>query len=472
MATQYTIDDAKKLFNDRAGTRGISSNVTPDKFNRWFNSAELKFFNERYSEYAKTQIISDSISKWMTDPLYLPVSSTGVFPFFPGMSLLHVDSMSAYMVTPGTMIATLVTTPGIISSLGSTGAGSGYTPGVYVRALSGGNGTGASATITVGAGGTVTGAVILAPGSGYTIGDTLTAGLPGGGSGFNTHVVTVTFNPGVSYTPGSYYLPLTGGTGTGATAFIVVNAAGNVQTVLPSQQGNGYTVGDTLSATIPSGSGFVINVVSLTGATADCPVTRVEKRLISANLSSTYDAPSQQFPIYTQFSNSFQFYPKSIGFAKTVILQQPNWSFWGYTLNGYIGTLTGLVGGSAYTNGTYTNVPLTGGVGNSALATIVVAGAVVTSVTITNPGKVYLTGDVLSAAAANIGGTGSGFQITVSSLVAGSIRPVYSSALSVQPLWNNDDISTIIDLALQDASIASRDKELASFANQTSKELQ
>jgi len=54
----------------------------------------------------------------------------------------------------------------------------------------------------------------------------------------------------------------------------------------------------------------------------------------------------------------------------------------------------------------------------------------------------------------NIGGTGAGFSITVSSLVAGTVRPVYDANNSVQPLWNNDDISTIVDLALQDATIA------------------
>lgn len=385
MATQYSIDDAKRLFSDRAGTRGVSSNVSPDKFNRWWNSAELKFFNTMYDIYARKQTVSDSISRWMTDPMYLPVNSTGVFPFFPNMNLLHVDSVSAYLVTIGTMIATLGTLAG-----------------------------------------------------------------------------------GTAYTDGSYKVPLTGGTGTGATAFIVI-VGGIVQTVIPMQQGSGYAVGDVLSATLPVGSGFSIHVASLTGATTDYKVERVEKNRIAAHLSSAFEPPTQEFPIYTQYSNSLGFYPKNIGFVKAVYLQQPVWSFWAYKLQGYIATLTGLVGGASYTNGTYTNVPLTGGLGNSALATIVVAGGAVTSVTITNPGKIYAVGDVLSALASNIGGTGTGFSINVSSLVSGSIRPIYNAAASVQPLWNSDDISTIVDLALQDASINARDKELSAFANMTSK---
>ena len=83
---------------------------------------------------------------------------------------------------------------------------------------------------------------------------------------------------------------------------------------------------------------------------------------------------------------------------------------------GNILTLNTLVGGSLYTNGTYTNVSLTGGSGNGAKATVVVSGGAVTSVTITAGGNYYLTGNTLSAAAASIGGTGSGFSIKVATI--------------------------------------------------------
>ena len=76
-------------------------------------------------------------------------------------------------------------------------------------------------------------------------------------------------------------------------------------------------------------------------------------------------------------------------------------------------TLGTITGGSAYTNGTYTLVPLTGGSGTGAQATIVVAGNVVTTVTVTTVGNYYDVGDVLSATAASIGGTGSGFSVPV-----------------------------------------------------------
>jgi hypothetical protein len=77
--------------------------------------------------------------------------------------------------------------------------------------------------------------------------------------------------------------------------------------------------------------------------------------------------------------------------------------------------------GTAYTNGTYTNVTLTGSTGSGAKATIVVAGGVVTTVTITTVGSGYKVNDSLSAAAASIGGTGSGFTWIVSLVCGGFV---------------------------------------------------
>jgi len=86
-----------------------------------------------------------------------------------------------------------------------------------------------------------------------------------------------------------------------------------------------------------------------------------------------------------------------------------------------IKTLGSITGGSLYTNGTYTNVNLTGGSGFGAKATIIVSGAAVTSVTITARGSNYVVGNVLSATAASIGGTGSGFSVPVSAIYAQAI---------------------------------------------------
>jgi hypothetical protein len=83
---------------------------------------------------------------------------------------------------------------------------------------------------------------------------------------------------------------------------------------------------------------------------------------------------------------------------------------------GSITLLGSITGGSGYASGgtnTYANVPLTGGSGAGALATITVTSGVVTNVTISNPGTHYATTDTLSASNGNLGGSGSGFSVPV-----------------------------------------------------------
>jgi hypothetical protein len=81
-----------------------------------------------------------------------------------------------------------------------------------------------------------------------------------------------------------------------------------------------------------------------------------------------------------------------------------------------IAGLNAPTGGSSYSTGVYPNVALTGGQGSGATATITVSGGVVSSVVINNPGNFYAVGDSLTTASSNIGGTGTGFSITVSSV--------------------------------------------------------
>jgi len=77
------------------------------------------------------------------------------------------------------------------------------------------------------------------------------------------------------------------------------------------------------------------------------------------------------------------------------------------------GTITG---GSSYVNGSYNNVSLSGGSGTGLIANITVAGNVVTSVNIKNQGNFYAVGDILTATSASLGGSGAGFQYTVTSV--------------------------------------------------------
>jgi len=82
-----------------------------------------------------------------------------------------------------------------------------------------------------------------------------------------------------------------------------------------------------------------------------------------------------------------------------------------------IASFGAVTGGSGYTNGLYYNVLLTGGSGSGAYADITVSGGVVTTVVIRNGGCLYKVGNALSAAVADIGGTGTGFSIPVATVI-------------------------------------------------------
>jgi hypothetical protein len=78
--------------------------------------------------------------------------------------------------------------------------------------------------------------------------------------------------------------------------------------------------------------------------------------------------------------------------------------------------------GSGYTNGTYYNVSLTGSVtGTGATANIVVAGGIVTSVTMVNKGSGYAVGDSLTQEIAVVTGSVSGTVMTVTAITSGTL---------------------------------------------------
>lgn len=95
-----------------------------------------------------------------------------------------------------------------------------------------------------------------------------------------------------------------------------------------------------------------------------------------------------------------------------------------------IGKLGIIVPGTLYTDGSYLAVPLTGGTGSGATANITVLGGIVTDVTLVNRGIGYTNADNLSALALDIGGTGSGFAIPVTGLVASQFTVTGFSSLA------------------------------------------
>jgi hypothetical protein len=231
-----------------------------------------------------------------------------------GATLTNAGTQAALIIDGYT-----VSPYGPIALLGTITPGSGYVNGHYTNVpLSGNIGTGATANITV-AGGIVTLVTLDNPGIGYVAtggaGAILTLGaFASGGNGILTLGTLV---PGGNYLPGLYTdVPLTGGSGTGAIATIVVNGETNVSSVTITTPGSDYVNGDVLSA-----SSTELGVVSTP-------------------------------------------YPFNV--------------------------LVSTVSSGAYADGIYTGVPLTGGTGSGALATVTVTGGKIISIVLTNGGTNYI----------------------------------------------------------------------------------
>jgi hypothetical protein len=123
-------------------------------------------------------------------------------------------------------------------------------------------------------------------------------------------------------------------------------------------------------------------------------------------------------------------------------------SDWNVNATGGILTATITNGGSAYTNGTYTNQALTGGAGTGATANITVAGGIVTAVVINGHGVNYAIGNTLSASIAG----GSGFILTVNTLMSfvslfqneiGTDKIVGALSVAIESYFETSDLGLV-----------------------------
>lgn len=95
-----------------------------------------------------------------------------------------------------------------------------------------------------------------------------------------------------------------------------------------------------------------------------------------------------------------------------------------YTASNGVVTFGTIAGGSGGSGGPFTNVPLTGGSGTGAQATVTLSDGAVSSVVITAEGDNYKVGDVLSAASGNIGGV-TGFSVPVTTIATIAAPPFF-----------------------------------------------
>lgn len=76
-----------------------------------------------------------------------------------------------------------------------------------------------------------------------------------------------------------------------------------------------------------------IDSVRRTVGQTEVPVIKVNDDRLGSYLSSTYDAPDLNFPIYCEYKSYLQFYPKDITNAILIYLKRPIASKWAYTLS-------------------------------------------------------------------------------------------------------------------------------------------
>ena len=130
--------------------------------------------------------------------------------------------------------------------------------------------------------------------------------------------------------------------------------------------------------------------------------------------SSTYQGQPKHYAIFGPQSSNEAYLTFIVGPTPNIAYNAELHYYYYPTsiIQAAISTLGITNAGSGYTNGTYYNVALTGGTGNSATATIVVSGNVVTSVILIGKGCYYAVGDTLSASITG----GAGLVLTVTAI--------------------------------------------------------
>ena len=138
---------------------------------------------------------------------------------------------------------------------------------------------------------------------------------------------------------------------------------------------------------------------------------------------------------------------RSAGFFSQVF-HYPISADWNVNASGGILTATITNAGSAYTDGTFNNTPLTGGAGTGATANITVAGGIVTTVVINGHGINYVVGNTLSASLAG----GAGFVLTVATLMnfvslfqneIGTDKVSGATALAIESYFETNDLGWV-----------------------------
>jgi hypothetical protein len=314
----------------------------------------------------------------------------------------YINQEGTIWPRPGTTRIGVLPNTGGINNLSVTTGGSGGTNGTYTNhALTGGSGTGATATIVV-ASGTVAsnGVTIVNTGENYAVGDVLSASIPGI-SGLTLTVNSLTTTLGLTYFDGFLNVFSTSYGALAPPFYLNVlthptNPAAQLTYIWFAQPFMGFL--------------YVVaqfNVDTITSGVPDIFHYWLQE---SGEWNET--------TVYTATSIVVPETPNGLAYqAVRSLPANPTWSPNLVVATSSYDGVTGftLTGGSGYVSATYYNVPLTGGTGTGVTANITVASGIVTAVTILS-GSGYSNSDTLTCTNSHLGGSGSGFHITVTSV--------------------------------------------------------
>ena len=218
-------------------------------------------------------------------------------------------------------------------------------------------------------------------------------------------------------------VPLSGGSGTLATASSIQISGGIIVDFTLGSTGNNYIVRDVLSADVALGTNGT--TFTLTGVGAQ------------VNAFAQINDPNFLGSVGIGYVDTF------LGFdqpgTKNFYCSLSNVTYEQLTgTPGQISEGTILAGGSGGTNGSYNGVALVGGSGTGALANVTVSGGSVTSLVLLPDGLGYNAGDVLTGVVGVVGLTG--FQYGVVNANAPAFDPTYIVGKTGYP----DLLSTVI----------------------------
>lgn len=277
-----------------------------------------------------------------------------------------------------------------VGTLGTLTGGTGYTSGTYTDValtLVSGTGDGATADIVI-VGGIVTVVRIKLPGAGYSTASVLTCPAASVGGTVTTAWSTTITSIGTRAGP----FAVTGGTGSNGTVYVSSTSA----------SGAGILAGVATIGAITGGTGYVNGTYTNVPLTASNGTGNASARATIVVSGTAVTSVKLTNPGGGHVASG------TLSCANTFL--GGSGSGWSVPLSTTTGVLTQ---GSGYVNGTYTDVPLTGGSGAGARATIIVAGGVVVALLPSAAGQGYVNGNSLGTLNTYLGGSGSGFAVTV-----------------------------------------------------------